>query len=288
MSQKQSIIHILQHDVETNNVVAVNEVHRFSQLNVDYSFPCIILTLCLRGSAKALYDMHEVTQYRNDLGIILPGHVMRPLECSEDYAFALMAVSQKMLEDLKTQVISYDYEKFHFAPMCTLTDVQAERLLTLLEQTALIASHTELELKHKYHILLAQLTVAYEMVNYYRAEQDKLWTENRKTAVFSQFCELVVKHYRQTKEVKFYAEMMHLHPKHLSRVIYSVTHGTLPKAWIEQYVAAQAKRLIETRPNSNLKEIAFMLGFNEPTTFYRYFKHATGITAKAYKRSVMG
>lgn len=53
--------------------------------------------------------------------------------------------------------------------------------------------------------------------------------------------------------------------------------------WIEQYVTTQAKRLIKTHATQTLQEIAYMLGFSEPTSFYRYFKRVTGMTAKEYR-----
>ena len=51
--------------------------------------------------------------------------------------------------------------------------------------------------------------------------------------------------------------------------------------------AMQAKRLIETHATPTLQETAFMLGFTEPTSFYRYFKRATGMTAKEYRDSTL-
>ena len=56
-----------------------------------------------------------------------------------------------------------------------------------------------------------------------------------------------------------------------------------PAKWIEQYVTTQAKRLIKTHATQTLQEIAYMLGFSEPTSFYRYFKRVTGMTAKEYR-----
>ncbi len=50
---------------------------------------------------------------------------------------------------------------------------------------------------------------------------------------------------------------------------------------------AQAKREMTTDPSRSLKQIAFSLGFNEPTSFYRYFKRVTGMTALAYRRQAM-
>ena len=154
-------------------------------------------------------------------------------------------------------------------------------------QLAIIANHTERELPHRYQALLAQLAVGYEFLNYYRRDQDRQWAENRYADTFKRFCDLVVKHYRESREVQYYADLPELTPKHLSKVIRTATNGLSPVKWIEQYVTAQAKRLIETRSTQTLQEIAYMLGFTEPTAFYRYFKRATGMTAKQYRDNVL-
>lgn len=85
--------------------------------------------------------------------------------------------------------------------------------------------------------------------------------------------------------MKYYAKLLNLTPKHLSKVIRMATNGLSPGEWIEQYVTAQAKHLIETRATQTLQETAYMLGFSEPTSFYRYFKRTTGMTAKQYRDS---
>lgn len=273
-------------NVEEIGVDVEREMHRFAVYDVDMSFPFVILTLCLSGSARALFDMLEMTQQKNDLGLILPGHVMRPLECSENYTYARLAVSQKMFDDLKSQLFSHDYNKFNYAPICSLTDLQVQRLMTILEQIEIIAAHDEMDLKHRNHILLAQMAVGYEYLNYYRREQDRQWSENRGSVIFAQFCDLVVAHYREAKEVLFYADKLHLHPKYLSRVVSAETHGISPKEWIANYVVAQAKRVIASNPAWSLKEVAFDLGFGEPTSFYRYFKRVAGITANEYKETL--
>ena len=93
----------------------------------------------------------------------------------------------------------------------------------------------------------------------------------------------MVEHYRESREIKYYANLLNLTPKHLSKVIRAATNGISPVEWIEQYVTTQAKRLIETRATQTLQETAYLLGFSEPTSFYRYFKRVTGMTAKQYR-----
>lgn len=269
--------------IEQSDILIVREMPRFFGYNEDFVFPHIILTLILSGSARAMYDMRVITHHKNDLTIILPGHIMHPIECSDDFSYTLLFISPKMFDDLRFHTFSYDYEKFNNAPFCSLTDEQAVHLLAIVDQLAIIANHTDKELPHRYQTLLAQLAVGYEFLNYYRRDQDRQWAENRNADIFNRFIDLVVKHYRESREVKYYADLLHISPKHLSKVVRTATNGLSPVKWIEQYVMAQAKRLIETRATQTLQETAYLLGFSEPTSFYRYFKRVTGMTAKQYR-----
>lgn len=269
--------------IETTDILIVREMPRFFDYNEDFVFPYTVMTLILSGSGRAMYDMRAITHHKNDLAIILPGHIMHPMDCTDDFTYLLLFISPKLLDDLRFHTFSHDQEKFNYAPVCSLTDEQAAHLISIVDQLAVIANHTDKELPHRYQALLAQLAVGYEFLNYYRREQDKQWTENRHVELFNRFCDLVVKHYRESREVKYYADLLNLTPKYFSKVIRTATGGLLPGEWIEQYVTAQAKRLIETRATQTLQETAYMLGFSEPTSFYRYFKRVTGMTAKQYR-----
>ena len=232
-----------------------------------------------------MYDMRLIKHHKNDLALIMPGHIMHPIDCTDDFSYIVFFISPKMFDDLRFHTFSHDYEKFNYAPLCSLTDEQAEHLLSIVDQLAVIANLTDEEMPHRYHTLLAQLAVGYEFLSYYRREQDRQWTSKRHAEIFSRFCDLVVNNYRESREVKYYANLLNLTPKYLSKVISSVTDGLTPAKWIEQYVTAQAKRLIETQATPTLQETAYMLGFSEPTSFYRYFKRVTGMTAKEFRDS---
>jgi AraC-like DNA-binding protein len=268
--------------IEQTDIQIVREMPRFFGYNEDFVFPHIVLTLILSGSARAMYDMRVITHHKNDLTIILPGHIMHPMDCTNDFTYAMLLISPKMFNDLRFHTFSHDHEKFNYAPVCSLTDEQAEHLLTIVDQLIIIANYTDKEMPHRHQTLLAQLAVGYEFLNLYRREQDRQWAENRNTELFNRFCDLVVKHYRESREIQFYADLLNLTPKHLSKVIRAAADIS-PMKWIEQYVIAQAKRLIETRATQTLQEAAYMLGFSEPSSFYRYFKRVTGMTAKQYR-----
>ena len=272
-------------NVEQTGLYISREVHGLTTLNRDMVFPHLVIFYCHQGKARAMYDMREMTQTKNDLSILMPGHVLRQLECSDDFVFTRIVVSSELFADLRTAVFSHDYDKFHHHPSFRLTDEQARRLLMVTDVLSVIVAHDSRDLKLRQQLMLYQLAIGYEFLNYYRREMDTLWPNNRQLDIFNRFCELVVAHYKESREVQFYARQLDLTPKYFSQVIRSATNGISPGQWIEQYIATQTKRLIQTRPEVSLKEIAYEMGFNEPSSFYRYFKRATGMTAKEFKES---
>ena len=54
--------------------------------------------------------------------------------------------------------------------------------------------------------------------------------------------------------------------------------------WIQQYVATQAKLIMDIHPEKTVKETAYQLGFSSTANFCRYYKRATGIYPQEYKK----
>jgi hypothetical protein len=97
--------------VEQSGILIVRDAHELFDYNEDFVFPYVILTLTLRGSARAMYDMRVITHQKNDLAFIMPGHIMHPMDCTEDFTYALFFISPKMFDDLRFHTFSHDYEK---------------------------------------------------------------------------------------------------------------------------------------------------------------------------------
>lgn len=270
--------------VEQNGVLVEKERHGFLTTGVDMVLPHINLLLCLRGSSGVMIDMQEYVVEKNDLGILMPGHVYRCISYSDDFDYAHVFISAEMLKELKTHAFSHDSDKFNYAPKCHLTDVQAKRMMALIELLEAIASHDTHDLQLRQQILLSHLAVGYEFINYYRREQDRQWAESHSATLYTQFCDLVVKHYKENRNVNFYAGLMHYDPRYFSKVFRQFSKGLSPLEWIQQYVATQAKLIMDAHPKQTVKETAYQLGFPTTANFCRYFKRATGIYPLEYKK----
>ena len=88
MMQTDATLAQLLQSVEQNGVCVEKEIHGYPVTSVDVVFPHVVLLLCLRGSARIMFDMQELSIEKNDFGILMPGHVFRRISCSEDYTYA--------------------------------------------------------------------------------------------------------------------------------------------------------------------------------------------------------
>lgn len=188
-----------------------------------------------------------------------------------------------MFEDLKAHLFSHDFDKFHSFPSCQLTDAQADRIMAIAKLLSAIAMHDSVDLQLHRQQLLTQLSVGYEFINYYRKEQDRLWRENQKSAIYTRFCELVAEHYREQRDVQFYAAQFGYSPRYFSKLFLKVSNGISALDYIGRYVCSQAKRIMETSPRQTVKTTALELGFSTTGNFCRYFKRVTGIYPQEYK-----
>ena len=273
----------LKQAINQSGVYVEQEMHGFEFQGMEMVVPYVVLVVCLSGNARALYDNREVTLSKNTMAVILPGHILRPLTCSDDYTYAHLAIAQELFQDLYNNVFSHDYEKFHASPVCQLTDIQAKRIMAHFELIGATASHDNMDLRLRRQMLLAQLAIFYEFINYYRREQDQPKQKDRTATVFAEFCYLVTKHYKENRNINFYAEKLGYEPRYFSKLFLKLSNGLTALEWIQQYVASRAKHIMDEHPNIKIKEVAFQLGFPTTANFCRYFKRATGIYPQAYK-----
>jgi AraC family transcriptional activator of pobA len=79
----------------------------------------------------------------------------------------------------------------------------------------------------------------------------------------------------------FYAEQLAIHPNHLNAIVKRIT-GNTAKHIIQDKIILPAKSLL-TQSDLSIKEIAFRLGYEEPTHFGSFFKKHTQLTPNQFK-----
>ncbi len=93
--------------------------------------------------------------------------------------------------------------------------------------------------------------------------------------------ELVSMHYTTMHRVNQYADLLHVTPKHLNRVVREVL-GVTAKSLIVEQIMIHARRELKFSAK-NVKEVAFELGFSEPFHFSNFFKREFGTSPTDFR-----
>lgn len=96
------------------------------------------------------------------------------------------------------------------------------------------------------------------------------------------FRSLVAKHFREEKQVRFYADKMNITPKYLSEFLLSET-GKSSKSIINDVVFLEARSLLKQTVMS-VQEISLQLGFPDASYFSKAFKKGVGVTPLTYRK----
>jgi AraC family transcriptional regulator of adaptative response / methylphosphotriester-DNA alkyltransferase methyltransferase len=84
-------------------------------------------------------------------------------------------------------------------------------------------------------------------------------------------------------EIRDFAEILHVHPTHLSNTIKLIT-GKAPCFFFEKRIMEIAKGMLQQ--NIPVKQIAYQLTF-DPSNFTKFFKRFEGVTPKQYKEQLV-
>jgi AraC family transcriptional activator of pobA len=97
------------------------------------------------------------------------------------------------------------------------------------------------------------------------------------------FKDLLENLFQKQKLVSNYAEQLRVTEKRLNQATSKVL-GKSPKQMIDERIMLEAKRLL-AHTNESVKEIAFELGFDEPTNFIKYFRKNHNSTPLEFRDS---
>lgn len=137
----------------------------------------------------------------------------------------------------------------------------------------------EQQIYHLFRIILLKAERLKHLQHPDLAETDM----NLKTVI--QFKSLLDAHLHQNLSIDEYAEQLHISAKSLTAFTKKYLHQT-PGELVQSRKVLEAKRLLSNKQLS-IQEVAYRLGFEQPTYFTKYFKKNTGYTPKAFVQSMV-
>lgn len=129
------------------------------------------------------------------------------------------------------------------------------------------------------HLIIALL---YEIDALYQHQSIDFTNKlSRKEELNRRFHDLLFKHYKKERSVKFYADALFVTPKYLTEVIKELT-GKPAGEIIDEAIILEAKVLLKM-PEYSVMQVRQMLNFSDKSFFGKFFKRATGLSPSAYR-----
>ena len=246
-----------------------------------YASPYIVVVLNHQGWLRTIYDLQQKELQPHDLVVIPPGHIMEAQESSDDYLVSLLVISPRFLEKLtRNYTQSQEQIRFYINSDIHLNDEQYKGVVGYFQMLQAISQvdHPEREA-----LLAKQMKIGVQLIEIY-LQENGITTRGFTPAqeLLKRFQNAVVKHFHESREVKYYADLLCLSPKYFGTLIKEET-GISASEWISRYVIIQAKSLLSHSRDLNIQQISYQLGFSDPAAFTRYFKMNAGLSPKEYR-----
>ena len=249
------------------------------------SIQSAMIVYCFKGKAQIhVHDsMHWIIP--KELVILFPGQYVSFNEVSADFQTITLVVSLSLHSDALSGVPLFSphfffYMRSHFVYRQTETDIQ--RLFNFFGLVKEKIKSSDL-----YRRELITHLIRYLYLELYNAFQKEVTLflgnkqETRKEELANKFFALIMEHFRENKDVAFYADKLCITSKYLSMVI-KETSGKSAKDWIVEYIILEIKALLKNT-SLNIQEIALKTNFANQSSLGRFFRKHTGMSLSQYR-----
>ena len=260
---------------------------RYLSKETAYKFSSLGIIHIYNGSCDITVNLEKKRIVKNDIMVVLPGQIFEIIKFTKDFEVKAVFVDSEMIIEagyhIKSQnlieFLSPQYPKIISLDRKTARDVKYNfmKIYTFIFKNDNVFSD-ELVIHHL-SILM------YELGNFYHhmVNSSENYIPNRKDEIGKQFILLVGTHFRESREVQFYADKLFVSRKHLTKVITEVLKKS-PKTIISEAVILEAKVLLKN-PNFTISDVANLLNFSDLSIFNKFFKKITGLSPSEFKNA---
>lgn len=243
-----------------------------------------LVYLFLSGS----HDAHLGADYRwlrpNDL-VIVPENTLYASSHVRNCTGYCIHFKTEFIQPVLSGSLTDDFPFF---------DLDAERIINvtaeesgLLQQSFQDIIHEYERFSHEKEYLLRNYihNLLLRIREIYRPHANKIHdVSTRSEKLAGQFKRLVARNFRESRNVRDYAELMHISAKYLCDVVKEVT-GKTPREIINDVLLLEAKVLLKST-DMTLSQIGLTLRFDDQSHFSHFIKQHTGYTPQSLRRNL--
>jgi YesN/AraC family two-component response regulator len=240
--------------------------------------------LCIKGEAVISTEVINYEIRVHTKVTLLPGTIFTLQQASGDFEVMFFAFSQALFEEASYQLKpAFSY----FLRGNPVYHVPKQKVDILEGTFAFLASvYDDHENRFRYEIIRNQLQCIFWET--YDKTHRMFEHQNAHSAhyqeIFRKFVSLIYTHFKEQREVSFYAGQLCITSRYLSLITKHITGNESPKGLINKHIILEVKVMLQST-QLPVQEIAHQLNFPDQSYLGRYFKRYTGVSPTEYRRN---
>lgn len=237
----------------------------------------------MQGDVQFRINSKQIVVKGGNVLVTLPDTEVQFLSSSKDNKYLLFVIYPELLSQIY-KYINQSYDKTSF-DKGFLTGSCSEEEMSLYQILYSELKKECLREEYDYKMIAVKNYLSALLINSVTFnKKDSVSADtnpySRQQDVYQRFMDLLNKHAKDERTVKFYADQLGISAKYLSYVAMQYSNRNASQ-WISEYVAYNAKTMLGAQHMSSA-ETAKQLNFPTKNSFNRFFKRVTGISPKDY------
>lgn len=253
-------------------------VQEFKGIDKPHSHTFYLVMWISAGSGTHTIDFKTYSIAPNQLYFLTPGQVHSWKLSADTQGYNLFLEANFFRSRFGNRLQQYPF--FHSHQHQPLLEVSGQQAL-FRDLFSYAFEEYETRRPNRSEVFLSYIHIILETANRLYS-QHLIETDTHLYDRIRQYEDLLEEHFLTTREVSAYAEQMNLTPNYLNHICKKVLGKTASQLLHERQVI-EAQRLL-THTTQSIKEIGFLLGFDDPSYFVRFFKKQTGSTPADFRQ----
>lgn len=246
------------------------------------------LFISLGGSIKGRINLQNIEIKKGDVLLISPNALKQMINISPDSQYIGMIFRPSFLVQLGLPKHKQDIFKLLTdmrLNILSLSDAELRNLMVYMKNIEQNFKKLDLHLFAEEMIHHNFLSVFYELGDIaYRQNKMVPQKFSRKEDITMRFGSLALKHFKERKQLDFYASKVFVTPKYLTETVKEVTGKTAGEI-LDELLIREAKLMLED-PNLGISEIAIVLNFSDQSFFGKFFKRHVGSSPREFRANI--
>lgn len=252
-------------------------------LRFPYCIDKVTQIVITKGSFSCIADCCSYSLRAPALAMLLPGQIIEALHVDSDFAGFGLMMSEDFTNSMELPVGLQERLFIKATQFYPVSPEVVEALVSCYKHVSSVMRQPNHPYKEK--IIKHLFSAYYYGLGYYlHGFQTTATAMSLQQKTCDRFVSLVSTHFKEHRDISFYADRLCVSNKYLSSLLKQET-GITALEWIEKYVVMYAKNCLSSTAMT-VQQISEELNFSTQSVFGKYFKRVEGVSPMTYRMSL--